>query len=178
MRIRSLGLLFAIALVLISAVSYAAPEDWKYYKYGYGKTIHYKWGDTETAAYDQHIARSAARWNTFNGSPVNAYHSSSSSNVFISGNQSLGYTWYGQYTAYTNIFGQVTRFEIRINVYRLMMENMWDDAWESVMGHEMGHAFALDDLDYGQQLMSHTRDRNQILAPQDGDQNGVKTIWK
>jgi hypothetical protein len=89
----------------------------------------------------------------------------------------IGYTWYGLYTPTTNIFGTVTRFDIDVNMHSLWLDGISGAGQTGTMAHEMGHAFALNDLDYGDQLMSHTRDRDVIYVPQDGDIAGVNAIW-
>ncbi|HEY3367105.1 MAG TPA: hypothetical protein VGK74_18785 [Symbiobacteriaceae bacterium] len=170
----SLGICAALALGRVQA----ATTDWKHYAGGYGKTITYKWADVESASYADNVDNAAVRWNTFAGSPVLAFDSSHSANTYQVGNQNFGYTWYGLYTPYTNFWGRVTSFLIQINVYQLMLDGCDMAAVESSMAHEMGHAFALGDLEDGPQLMSHGRNRDTTLGPQDGDQTGVKSIWK
>jgi len=93
-----------------------------------------------------------------------------------------GDEWYGLYTAESLqyiFWGRATKFSIKLN--RTLLVSEGDNFWQSVLVHEFGHAFCLDDNPNSSvpnsSIMNYNRSRNTLITPQADDINGVNNAY-
>lgn len=121
---------------------------------------------------------SIAEWN--NASPyINIQQVPGSGHSYIISGQWQD-TWYGTYTPQEREFvfwGRAGKFKIELNRTNLVSES--DTFRKSVLVHELGHAFCLDDnpSSGNSSVMNHTRDRNFLTWPTRDDIAGVKSAY-
>lgn len=106
--------------------------------------------------------------------------SSTSPNSLIIGSYTDSFL--GQYSA-DKVYptGKAYQFSIRINSYNINTSpdliNL-DNYIQSVVCHELGHAFSLADLPGASNcIMGYERNRNTMIAPQTDDINGVNAYY-
>lgn len=90
-------------------------------------------------------------------------------------------TWYGMYTPTKQqyiFWGRAVKFKIELNRTNLVGES--DTFWRSVLVHELGHAFCLDDnpSSGNSSIMNYDRNRNYLTWPTSNDIAGVNNAYK
>ena len=84
-------------------------------------------------------------------------------------------TWYGSY------YRGIGYYDITLNDYRLYQDygsSGYDNAKQSTMVHEWGHALGLGDQPNGStMIMGYGRDRTTMITPQQDDIDGVNAIY-
>ena len=89
-------------------------------------------------------------------------------------------TWYGLYTPKDRQWltsGRAGKFTIELNRKKLVSES--NNFWQSVLVHELGHAFCLDDKPSSgnSSIMNYDRDRNTLIKPTSNDIAGVNNAY-
>ena len=84
-------------------------------------------------------------------------------------------TWYGSY------YRGIGYYDITLNDYRLYQDygsSGYNNAKQSTMVHEWGHALGLGDQPNGStMIMGYGRDRTTMITPQQDDIDGVNAIY-
>lgn len=90
--------------------------------------------------------------------------------------------WYGMYTVVTRkyiFWGRATKFKIELNRRTLLGQS--NNFWQSVLVHELGHAFCLNDNPLpnspNSSIMNYSRDRSILITPQSDDIDGVNEFY-
>lgn len=89
-------------------------------------------------------------------------------------------TWYGMYTPQSRqylFWGRAGKFKIELNRNTLVSES--DTFRSSVLVHELGHAFCLNDnpSSGNSSIMNYDRDRNYLTWPTSADIAGVNAAY-
>lgn len=89
-------------------------------------------------------------------------------------------TWYGLYTPKDRqylVSGRAGKFTIELNRSQLVSES--DNFRQSVLVHELGHAFCLDDnpSSGNSSIMNYDRNRNTLIKPTSNDIAGVNNAY-
>ncbi len=89
-------------------------------------------------------------------------------------------TWYGMYTPQSRqyvFWGRARKFKIELNRSTLVSES--DTFRSSVLVHELGHAFCLDDnpSSGNASIMNYDRNRNYLTWPTSDDIAGVNATY-
>ena len=89
-------------------------------------------------------------------------------------------TWYGLYTPKNRqylVSGRAGKFTIELNRRELVSES--NNFWQSVLVHELGHAFCLSDnpSSGNSSIMNYDRNRNTLINPTSNDIAGVNNAY-
>lgn len=131
-------------------------------------------------AYSTVFSNAVNDWNS--GSSTTGREVSFSTTILspnIAVSQSYDDSFYGQYSPQSTSntsYHRATSFELRINTRTLSSQS--SSVKQSVIAHEIGHAFALYDLSSGEYLMSHARTRSSITGPGYFDFTDVGYFWE
>ena len=117
-------------------------------------------------------------WNNTN-TPVNIVTVPGSGHSYVISGQWED-TWYGMYTPKSRqyvFWGRAGKFKIELNRNQLVSES--DTFRKSVLVHELGHAFCLDDnpSSGNQSIMNYDRNRNYLTWPTSDDIAGVNSAY-
>ena len=121
---------------------------------------------------------SVSAWNSTN-TPVNIKTVPGSGHSYVIDGV-YNDTWYGLYTPKNRqwiISGRAGKFTIELNRKELVSES--DNFWQSVLVHELGHAFCLDDnpSSGNSSIMNYDRNRNTLIKPTSNDIAGVNSAY-
>ena len=121
---------------------------------------------------------SVSAWNSTN-TPVNIKTVPGSGHSYVIDGV-YNDTWYGLYTPKNRqwiISGRAGKFTIDLNRKELVSES--DNFWQSVLVHELGHAFCLDDnpSSGNSSIMNYDRNRNTLIKPTSNDIAGVNSAY-
>ncbi|WP_010248588.1 hypothetical protein [Acetivibrio cellulolyticus] len=130
-----------------------------------------------SSVYSTAFSNAKSSWNNVD-TPCSIYSSPYSSNYIY--DIAYNSTYLSQYLVYENDYTDpdhiTTRFNIKINNNYVM--TMQTQEKGSIIAHEIGHAFGLNDYDaVSTVLMSHTRNRYSLYSPKTGDIEGVNASW-
>lgn len=123
------------------------------------------------------IDNSIASWNS-TPTPVNITKSSTAKNNINASNYTD--TWYGYYIGYNEGISSLFYFDIKLNANTIQKKaTNFNNFVQSVLVHELGHSFSLDDNPPGvtATIMYYDRDRNIMTTPQTDDINGVNDYY-
>lgn len=154
--------------------SMALAVRYKYYKYGLADPD----VDVECRIGYQYYTTAVDNWNDTD-TPVNITTVPGSGHSYVIGG-SYEDTWYGYYSPKncSILTGRAEKFEIALND-RLLVDK--SDAFAtSVLVHEFGHAFCLQDnpSSGNQSIMNGDRNRNTLTQPTSDDIAGVNYAYR
>lgn len=123
-------------------------------------------------------SNSTSAWNNTN-TPVSIKTVAGSGHSYVSSG-TYSDTWYGLYTPKERqyiVAGRAGKFTIELNRNELVSKS--NVFWQSVLVHELGHAFCLDDNPSSgdASIMNYDRNRNTLIRPTSHDVAGVNYAY-
>jgi hypothetical protein len=167
-------LLTMIFLLSCTGITYA----YTYYGSGHNIAHFHLQNDCTTTLYNTAITSSKSAW-TNTSTPV--YFLSSNDTDHYHGIENYSYAdttnaYYSPSWWEYIFFGRATVFTIYLNDYKL--SNATDNYRQSVIVHELGHAFCLDDNPAeSPSIMRYDRNRETMIVPQQDDIDGVNEYY-
>ena len=129
-------------------------------------------------AYSNVYTNSVNAWNNTN-TPVNIKTVPGSGHSYVISGV-YNDTWYGLYTPKERQYlftGRAGKFTIEMNRSQLVSQS--DNFRQSVLVHELGHAFCLSDnpSSGNSSIMNYDRNRNTLIKPTSNDITGVNSAY-
>lgn len=170
--------LFAIAISAIGLLTFSqSASAYRLISYGHDSAYIKMWNPSVdlSSTYQVPYQRAKSAWyNT--SSPAQIIDESTDHQHQIY-NRQIADTWNGQYTAtWKNSNGTARSFTIVLN--DTILKNASYNCIQSVIVHEFGHAFGLDDNPpESPSIMRYDRNRETMITPQQDDVNGVNDFY-
>lgn len=175
---RRIAVVSALALVMLASAAQVASAYSLMSDGYYRKSLGINTTSFTSSTYDTAINRAVSSWNNAGVGVSIAGGSAPYANAMFT--QALGDGAYGLYvplrvsSAYYP--HRTTQFSIIINSSR--GARLGTNGKQSIVGHELGHAWGLDEDQSNLALMNGLRNREVIYAPQHDDRYGVVASWR